>query len=79
MKHNITVYSTTTCPYCTMVKSFLSKQGLNYTDINLEEKPQYIEHLIKTTGQLGVPQTEINGEWVIGFDPQQILQLINKK
>jgi glutaredoxin len=32
--------------------------------------------LVETTGQLGVPQTEINGQWVLGFDPETIMNLV---
>jgi len=32
--------------------------------------------LVERTGQHGVPQTEINGQWVIGFDQQRLKQLL---
>jgi predicted DsbA family dithiol-disulfide isomerase len=34
--NNITVYTTNTCPYCTMVKNFLDEQGLEYKEVNVQ-------------------------------------------
>ena len=34
------------------------------------------QKLVETTGQMGVPQTNINGQWVLGFDPDRVLALI---
>jgi glutaredoxin 3 len=31
----------------------------------------------KATGMLAVPQTDVNGHWVVGFDPDQIMEHIN--
>jgi glutaredoxin 3 len=72
----ITVYTTNTCPYCTMLKNFLSGQGLSYKEVNVQMDQAAANKLVQTTGQLGVPQTEINGQWVLGFDPETILSLV---
>ena len=34
------------------------------------------ERLVNETGQMGVPQTKINGEWVLGFDPMRASALV---
>ncbi|MFP3422731.1 glutaredoxin family protein, partial [Bacillus sp. SIMBA_161] len=34
--------------------------------------------LVQTTGQMGVPQANINGEWVLGFDPQRVQSLLKQ-
>lgn len=70
--NEITVYTTTTCPYCVMLKNFLTSEGLGYKEINVQLDQQAASKLVATTGQYGVPQTEINGQWVIGFDPESI-------
>lgn len=72
----VKVYTTSTCPYCTMLKNFLNDQGIAYEEINLQQRPDMVDYVMKSTGNLGVPQTEINGQWVIGFDPNQIMALV---
>lgn len=74
--NQITVYTTNTCPYCDMMKNFLKEQGLPFNEINGQHDPIAANRLVKTTGQMGVPQTEINGQWILGFDPEKVMQLV---
>lgn len=76
--NTITVYTTTRCPYCVMIKNFLSEQNISFNEVNVEANPEIMQKLITTTGQMGVPQTEINGNWVIGYDPEAIMEVIQK-
>lgn len=71
-----TVYTTSTCPYCTMLTGYLEEQGIEYEEVNVQVNPEAGQRLVATTGQMGVPQTEINGQWVIGFDPERIQQVL---
>ncbi|WAA13513.1 glutaredoxin family protein [Fervidibacillus halotolerans] len=75
--NDIKVYTTSTCPYCVMVKNFLEAQGLPYTEINVQQDPIAAQRLIQATGQLGVPQINVNGHWVLGFDPEGIMTHVN--
>lgn len=77
MNKQVTVYTTNTCPYCIMVKNFLKDKGVPFTEVNLQREPDKIDRVMRATGQMGVPQTEINGKWVIGFDPNNIEALLN--
>jgi glutaredoxin 3 len=76
MMNQITVYTTNTCPYCVMMKNFLRDQGLSYKEVNVQQDQNAANRLVAATGQLGVPQTEINGQWVLGFDTEKVLRLI---
>jgi glutaredoxin-like YruB-family protein len=74
--NQITVYTTNTCPYCVMMKNFLMDQGLPFKEVNVQTDQIAADLLVAATGQLGVPQTEINGQWVIGFDPEKVMNLV---
>ncbi|WP_440895612.1 glutaredoxin family protein [Amphibacillus sp. Q70] len=74
--NQITLYTTSTCPYCTMMKNFLLEKGLSFNEVNVQQDPIAAERLVNTTGEMGVPQTEVNGQWVLGFDPEKIIQLL---
>ncbi len=78
MEKNITVYTTTQCPYCTMLKGFLSQNNIPFKEVNVEKDPIMMQKIVKQTGQMGVPQTEINGKWVIGFDPEKIMDALKQ-
>ncbi|MFC5592043.1 glutaredoxin family protein [Sporosarcina soli] len=74
--NQITVYTTNTCPYCTMMTNFLTENGLPFKEVNVQQEPLAANYLANKTGQMGVPQTEVNGQWVLGFDPDRIMQLV---
>ncbi|SFN12391.1 Glutaredoxin [Psychrobacillus psychrodurans] len=53
--NSVTVYTTTQCPYCVMLKNFLSEQNISFNEVNVETQPEVMQRLVKTTGQMGVP------------------------
>ena len=69
---DIKVYSTPTCPYCHMLKDFLKEKGVEFQDINVAEDVEAAKQMVEKSGQMGVPQTEINGKIIIGFDKSAI-------
>jgi len=73
----VTVYTTPSCPWCNRLKAYLNKKGIRFTEVNVAADARAAEELVRRTGQQGVPQTEIDGEWVIGFDQKRIDQLLN--
>jgi glutaredoxin 3 len=73
----VTVYSTPTCPYCTMVKTFLKEQNIDFDDVDVSKDRQRAIDMVKKSGQSGVPVTEVNGRMVVGFRPDAILKAMN--
>jgi glutaredoxin 3 len=72
---DVIVYTTPTCPYCTMVKQFLSQRGIGFEERDASRNPSYAQELMRNTGQMGVPVTIIDGEIVVGFDRERLEQL----
>ena len=64
----VIVYSTPHCPYCTMVKNFLKEKGVEFLEKDVSEDSEAAKEMVKKSGNLGVPQTEINGKIIVGFD-----------
>lgn len=75
----VKVYSTTTCPWCTRVKEYLRSQNIRFTDIDVSKNQSAADAMVAKSGQRGVPQTEINGRMVIGFDKIKIDSLLDIK
>ena len=59
MPKNITIFTTSTCAYCPMVKKFLAAKGLSYDEVNLEEHPERQAEVLQLSGALTVPVTVI--------------------
>ncbi|HII71387.1 TPA: NrdH-redoxin [Candidatus Woesearchaeota archaeon] len=68
----IKVYSTQTCPFCFKLKDFLKEKGVEYEDIDVSADDAAAQEMIKKSGQMGVPQIEINGRIIVGFDKEAI-------
>ena len=72
----VTVYTTPSCPYCNKLKQYLNKHGVRYTDINVAADQRAAQEMVRKSGQRGVPQTDINGKIIIGFDVPKISKLL---
>ena len=68
----IKVYSTPTCPYCHLAKDFLKEKGVEFEDIDVSVDQEAAQKMVAKSGQMGVPQIEINGKMILGFDKEQI-------
>ncbi len=66
--HNVTVYSTPTCPYCKRVKHFLDERGIRYQDIDVASDKTARDEMVKKSGRMAVPVVEIDGVVTVGFD-----------
>ena len=78
----IVIYSTTTCPYCKMLKDYLKEKNLTYTEklVDTDETAKN-EMVASSGGFLGVPFVVItkddgNKETVIGFDKGKLNTLL---
>jgi glutaredoxin 3 len=60
-----------------MMKQFLEGQGLTYREVNVQVDAAAAQRLVEETGQMGVPQTKVNEHWVLGFDPETLMQYVN--
>ncbi|HUX57255.1 MAG TPA: glutaredoxin domain-containing protein [Bacteroidales bacterium] len=72
----VTVYSTPTCSWCNTLKTYLKLHNVLYNDIDVSRDQRAAEALVKRSGQTGVPQTDINGEIIVGFNKARINQLL---
>jgi len=71
----IILYALSTCPWCRKAKQFLKEKGIafDYTDYDLatEDTQQKIEKEVQESGySLAFPYTKINGDVVVGYNPQ---------
>ncbi len=75
---NAIVYTTPTCPYCRMVKEFLSQRGVPFVEKDVSVDRSAAMYMVQRTGQQGVPVTEINGQFVVGFDRPHLERLLQQ-
>jgi glutaredoxin len=56
-----------------MVKEFLSQRGIGFKEYDVSRDPSAAQELVRSTGQMGVPVTVINGQAIVGFDRSQTI------
>lgn len=74
--HRVTVYVTNTCPWCTRVKTYLREHHVAYDEINVSNDEGAAKRMVQRSGQQGVPQLDIDGSFVVGFDKGRIDALL---
>ncbi len=78
----VTIYSTTTCPYCKMLKSYLDENNISYTEKLVDQDEAAKEEMVKESGGfLGVPFTIVakddgTKETIIGFDKGKVNEVL---
>jgi glutaredoxin-like YruB-family protein len=79
MAKSVTVYSTSTCPFCIRAKQFLKDNKIQFEDIDVSENEEKAQEMIKKSGQMGVPVLEIDDKIIVGFDKDKIKETLGIK
>jgi len=75
----VKIFITPACPYCFTLKEFLKEKGIEFEEIDVSKDEKSREEMIKKSGRLEAPIIEIDGQIVVGFDKEKIVQLLNIK
>ncbi|WP_138494781.1 glutaredoxin family protein [Paenibacillus pinistramenti] len=62
---NVIVYTSTNCPNCKQVKSFLADKGVSYEERNIETNEEYAQQ-VWDMGMRAVPVTVIGEQKILG-------------
>jgi glutaredoxin-like YruB-family protein len=73
----VTIYTTPTCHFCNLVKTFLDKFKVDYTAIDVASDASKRREMIEKSNQMGVPVVVIGEDVVVGFDEEKIKELLH--
>ena len=73
---NVVVFTSNTCPYCTLAKNYLSEKGIPYTEKNVQTDKDARKELV-TMGHMGVPVLVVDGQEIVGFDKEKLDALLD--
>ncbi|WP_422486775.1 glutaredoxin family protein [Gudongella sp. DL1XJH-153] len=76
MVNEVIVYTSSTCPYCTLAKNHLSEKGVSYVEKNVSTDKDARKELM-AMGHMGVPVVVIDGQEIVGFDKEKIDTLLD--
>lgn len=78
----VTIYTTTACPYCKMLKDYFDESGISYEEKMVDNDEEARALMVKdSNGFMGVPFTVVvkeNGEKesIVGFDKEKINRVL---
>lgn len=75
----VVVFSTPTCSFCNMAKSYFREKGIKFTDIDVSRDQAAARDMVRRSGQMGVPVIDIGGKVIVGFNRPQINTLLGIK
>ncbi|MBN2372582.1 glutathione S-transferase N-terminal domain-containing protein [bacterium] len=70
----VKVYSTSTCPYCHMLKDFLKERNIPFEDVDVGADRESAQEMMDKSGQIGVPVIDIEGKIIVGFNKEEIIK-----
>jgi glutaredoxin 3 len=76
---SVKIYSTPTCPWCHKAKEWMKQNKVKYTEKNVADDAKARDEMIEKSGQMGVPVLDINGQILVGFDPNAMKKALKKK
>ncbi|MCC6674500.1 MAG: PDZ domain-containing protein [Thermomicrobiales bacterium] len=74
----VTVYTTSTCPWCDRVKDFLGKAGVPYEEKRVDSDYDAAMEMIQRSGQQGVPVIAADNDIIVGFDQPRLARIVER-
>ncbi|MEZ5114989.1 MAG: glutaredoxin domain-containing protein [Candidatus Nanopelagicales bacterium] len=71
-RHQVVVFTTPTCSWCTKVKAYLRQNRVPFREVDVSRNQSAARDLVRRTGQMGVPVVQIDGKHIVGFDKAAI-------
>jgi glutaredoxin-like YruB-family protein len=72
----VIVYSGPGCPACGSAKAYLRRQGISFREVDIARDQNAAQSLVRRSGQMAVPQIDIDGHLIVGFDREKIDRII---
>ena len=72
----VTLYTTPTCVYCKAAKEFFSENNVEYDEKDVSKNEADLQEMVKKSGGMAVPVIDIDGEVLVGFNKDQVADLL---
>lgn len=68
----VIVYTSPSCPYCNMVKQYLLSKSVEFEEVDVSLSREKAQEMLRKSGRMGVPQVDISGRMIVGFNQAAI-------
>lgn len=73
----VTIFTSNTCPYCTMAKDYFKEKNIGFEEKNVQTDAVARDELM-AKGYTGVPVIIVDDEEIVGFDKMRLEKLLDK-
>lgn len=77
VSHRVIVYSGPGCPACGTAKAYLRRRGVSFRVVDISRDQHAAERLVQRSGQMAVPQIDIDGHLIVGFNQAKIDMILS--
>jgi len=77
VSHRVIVYTGPGCPHCAAAKAYLRSRGIGFREVDIGRDQHAAQRLVQRSGQMGVPQIDIDGHIVVGNNRARIDKLLS--
>ena len=75
----VKIYTTPTCPYCKLAKSYMDEQGVAYEEIDVAADSEAAQEMVKVSGQMGVPVIMVDDQVIVGWNKTALEEALGSK
>lgn len=75
----ITVFTSPSCPWCTVAKRYIAERGLQFREVNVIANPKGRQEMVRMTGQSGVPVIRVGEHAMVGWSEREFEKLLSGK
>ncbi len=68
----VTIYTTPTCGYCAMAKSYLKEKNIPFQEFDVSANQEKAQEMVRKSGQMAVPVIDAKGTIIVGFDQNRL-------
>ena len=75
----VKIYTTPTCPYCKLAKSYMDAQGVAFEEIDVAADSNAAQEMVKVSGQMGVPVIMVDDQVIVGWNKTALEEALGAK
>jgi glutaredoxin 3 len=75
----VTIYSAPACPFCVIVKKFIERNNIKFTEIDISKNEKKKKEMEEKSKQSNVPVTDVDGQIIIGYDLKKLKEALKIK
>jgi glutaredoxin-like YruB-family protein len=76
---NVLLYTAPACPFCVIVKKFLERNNIKFTEIDISKDKKKELEMQKKSNQTNVPVIDVSGTIIVGYNLQKLKEVLKIK